>query len=58
MQVRRGAVLTCQPLFSAALIAYVECHVDDAGQKGALCKTLTSPRWSGPQARLPHGCQA
>jgi len=33
----------CQPLFSAALIAYVEAHVSDVGEKNALCTPVPSP---------------
>lgn len=33
----------CQPLFSAALIAYVESHVADFGEKNALCAITPSP---------------
>ena len=36
-------VRTCQPLFSAALIAYVESHVTDPAQKNALCTPVPSP---------------
>ena len=36
-------VRTCQPLFSAALIAYVECHLPDDEQKDALCNVVPSP---------------
>lgn len=36
-------VRTCQPLFSAALIAYVECHLPDDAQKNALCNVVPSP---------------
>jgi hypothetical protein len=34
---------TCQPLFSAAVIAYVESHVTDIGERNALCKPVPSP---------------
>jgi hypothetical protein len=34
---------TCQPLFSAALIAYVESHITDAAEKNALCTVVPSP---------------
>jgi len=33
----------CQPVFSAALIAWVEAHVDDAAGKNALCSVVPSP---------------
>jgi hypothetical protein len=33
----------CQPLFSAALIAYVESHVADTAEKNALCAPVPSP---------------
>lgn len=34
---------TCQPLFSAALIAWVESHVADAAEQNALCTPVPSP---------------
>ncbi len=33
----------CQPLFSAAVIAYVESHVGDIAEKNALCKPVLTP---------------
>ncbi len=36
-------VRTCQPLFSAAVIAYVESHVADPAEKNALCAVVPSP---------------
>ena len=33
----------CQPLFSAALIAFVESHVDDEATRNALCAVVPSP---------------
>jgi len=36
-------VRTCQPLFSAALIAYVESHVSDQAEQNALCSVVPSP---------------
>jgi hypothetical protein len=36
-------VRMCQPLFSAALIAYVESHVVDAAERNALCCRVPSP---------------
>jgi hypothetical protein len=33
----------CQPLFSAALIAYVESHCDDAAEMNDLCAVVPSP---------------
>ena len=36
-------VRTCQPLFSAALIAFVESHVDDPVEQNALCQVVPSP---------------
>lgn len=36
-------VRTCQPLFSAALIAYVESHVTDPLEQNALCRVVPSP---------------
>ena len=35
---------TCQPLFSAAVIAYVDGHVTDAAEKNALCQVVPSPQ--------------
>jgi hypothetical protein len=37
-------VRTCQPLFSAALIAYVESHVAELADKNALCQVVPSPQ--------------
>ena len=34
---------TCQPLFSAAAIAYIESHVDGEAGKNALCTVVPSP---------------
>jgi hypothetical protein len=36
-------VRTCQPLFSAAVIAYVESHVTDPREQNALCRVVPSP---------------
>jgi hypothetical protein len=36
-------VRTCQPLFSAAVIAYVESHVAGEAEKNALCAVVPSP---------------
>lgn len=36
-------VRACQPLFSAALIAYVESHVEDPVAQNALCRVVPSP---------------
>jgi hypothetical protein len=36
-------IRTCQPLFSAATIAYVECHIGGAEQQNALCAVVPSP---------------
>jgi hypothetical protein len=36
-------VRTCQPLFSAAVIAYVESHVTDITEKNALCTPVPTP---------------
>jgi len=33
----------CQPLFSAALVAFVESHVADDSQRNALCTVVPSP---------------
>ncbi len=35
---------TCQPLFSAAVIAYVESHVSDVAEKNALCQPVPVPQ--------------
>ena len=35
---------TCQPLFSAAVVAYVESHVADITEKNALCKPVPVPQ--------------
>ena len=34
---------TCQPVLSAAVIAYVESHLDDAAEKNALCQVVPHP---------------
>jgi hypothetical protein len=34
---------TCQPVLSAAVIAYVECHVDDPLEKNAMCQVVPHP---------------
>lgn len=36
-------VRTCQPVFSAALIAYVESHITDEAEKNALCAVVPVP---------------
>jgi len=36
-------VRTCQPLFSAAVIAYVESHLANSAEKNALCAVVPSP---------------
>jgi hypothetical protein len=36
-------VRTCQPLFSAALIGYVESHIVDEDEKNELCRVVPSP---------------
>ena len=36
-------VRTCQPLFSAAVIAYVESHLANTTEKNALCTAVPSP---------------
>ena len=36
-------VRTCQPLFSAAVIAYVESHVTDVTEKNTLCTPVLTP---------------
>lgn len=35
---------TCQPVFGAAVIAYVESHVADIAEKNALCKSVPVPQ--------------
>jgi len=35
---------TCQPVYSAAVIAYVESHVDDPVEKNAMCRVVPSPQ--------------
>ena len=35
---------TCQPLFSAAVIAYVESHITDPAEKTALCQAVPVPQ--------------
>ena len=42
-QVNLLMVRTCQPVFSAALIAYVESHITDAEQQNALCRLVPLP---------------
>ena len=37
-------VRTCQPLFSAAVIAYVESHVEDIAERNTLCKPVPIPQ--------------
>lgn len=34
---------TCQPVFSAAVIAYVESHVADPAEKNSICTVVPSP---------------
>ena len=41
-RINLAMVRTCQPLFSAALIAYVECHLPEA-EKNAPCSVVPSP---------------
>ncbi len=36
-------VRTCQPLFSAALIAWVECHMTGEAEQNAMCAVVPSP---------------
>jgi hypothetical protein len=42
-RINLAMVRTCQPLFSAALIAYVERHLPDDVQKNAVCNVVPSP---------------
>jgi hypothetical protein len=37
-------VRTCQPTFSAALIAYVESHLTDPAEKNAFCRVVPHPQ--------------
>lgn len=41
--IRLVMVRTCQPVFSAAVIAYVESHVTDPTEQNALCTRVPSP---------------
>jgi hypothetical protein len=45
-------VRVCQPLFSAALIAYVESHVTDAAEQNALCRRVPSPEVPSDWVRM------
>ena len=36
---------TCQPLYSAALIAYVESHITDQQQQNAMCVVVPNPEY-------------
>jgi hypothetical protein len=42
----------CQPLFSAALIAYVESHMADAAEQNALCRPVPSPEVPSDWVRM------
>lgn len=42
----------CQPLFSAALIAFVESHFDNAADKNALCLLCPSPETPSDWLRM------
>ena len=42
-QINLLMVRWCQPVFSAALIAYVESHVTDPAEQNALCRLVPSP---------------
>ncbi|MFM0119401.1 NAD(P)/FAD-dependent oxidoreductase [Paraburkholderia sp. RL18-101-BIB-B] len=42
-QINLLMVRWCQPVFSAALIAYVESHVADPDEQNALCRLVPSP---------------
>jgi hypothetical protein len=42
-QINLLMVRWCQPVFSAALIAYVESHVADPAEQNALCRLVPSP---------------
>ncbi|WP_194723933.1 NAD(P)/FAD-dependent oxidoreductase [Noviherbaspirillum malthae] len=45
-------VRTCGPSFSAALIAYVESHIDDVTEKNALCGPVPTPMVPGDWLRM------
>ena len=49
----------CQPLFSAALIAIVESHVEDDAARNALCAVVHSPEvprdWTNGPAGIARG---
>jgi len=45
-------VRVCQPLFSAALIAYVESHVADEAEQNALCRRVPSPEFPSDWVRM------
>lgn len=42
-QINLLMVRWCQPVFSAALIAYVESHISSPDEKNALCRLVPSP---------------
>ena len=42
----------CQPLFSAALIAFVESHVEDDAARNALCAVVPSPETPSDWLRM------
>ncbi|MFT5933235.1 MAG: hypothetical protein ACI9M6_000275 [Hydrogenophaga sp.] len=42
----------CQPLLSAALIAFVESHVGDAAERNALCTVVPSPETPADWVRM------
>ena len=42
-QITLQFVRTCQPAFSAALIAYIEAHYEDEAKKNQLCGVVQSP---------------
>jgi hypothetical protein len=42
----------CQPLFSMALIAYVEAHYDDRACKNGLCTVVPSPEFPADWLRM------
>jgi hypothetical protein len=42
----------CQPVFSAALIAWVESHLDDAAAMNALCRVVPSPEQPADWLRM------
>jgi hypothetical protein len=38
-------VHTCQPVYSAALVAYVESHINDPQQQNGMCAVVPNPEY-------------